>query len=63
VYGEGPGAKNAARSVDNLVRQWRKAGRPSLVDCEISLTYGVSPTGTGWQVADHGDCFVALRWP
>jgi protein-L-isoaspartate(D-aspartate) O-methyltransferase len=63
VYGEGPVAKNAARSVDSLVRQWRKAGRPSLVDCEISLTYGVSPTGTGLEVADHGTCFVALRWP
>ena len=63
VYGEGPGARSAARSVDRLVRQWRKAGRPSLADCEISVTYGEAPTGTGLQVSNHGDCFVALRWP
>ncbi len=63
VYGEEPGAKNAARSLDELVRRWRKAGRPSLADCDISITYGVPPTGTGLQVSNHGDCFIALRWP
>lgn len=63
VYGEGPGATTAARSLDELVRRWRKAGRPSLADCEISITYSVPPTGSGLQVANHNDCFVALRWP
>ena len=63
VYGEGPGARTAARSLDELVRRWRKAGRPSLADCEISITYSVPPTGSGLQVANHNDCFVALRWP
>jgi protein-L-isoaspartate(D-aspartate) O-methyltransferase len=63
VYGEGPGAARAERSLDELVRQWRKAGRPSLADCQITVTYGVAPTAAGVQVANHDGCFTALRWP
>lgn len=62
-YGEGPGAASAERALDGLVRSWRRAGCPSLADCEVTMTYDVAPAGAGVQVAEHHGCFVGLRWP
>ena len=63
VYGVGPGAAQAERSLDELVKRWRKAGHPSLSDCEITVSYDVSPNAVGAQVASRDGCFTAVRWP
>lgn len=63
VYGDGSGAGRAERSLDELVKRWRAAGRPSLADCEVTVTYGRTPTPTGAIMAEHKGCFTALRWP
>jgi len=63
VYGDGSGAARAERSLDELVQRWRAAGRPSLADCEVTLTYAPTPGPTGAIVAEHDGCFTALRWP
>lgn len=63
VYGAGPAAGDAERVLDALVRRWRRAGCPSLADCEITVTYDTAPTGAGVQVAEHNGCYVGLRWP
>lgn len=59
VYGVGPGAAQAERSLDELVKRWRKAGRPSLSDCVITVAYDASPTAVGV----HDGCFTTVRWP
>ncbi len=63
IYGEGSAATRAERSLDELVRRWRSAGRPSLADCEITMTYGVAPPSRGAHVASHEGCVTTLRWP
>ena len=63
VYGDGSGAARAERSLDELVQHWRAAGRPSLADCEVTVTYAPTPSPTGAIVVEHDGCFTALRWP
>lgn len=63
VYGDGPGAAKAERSLDELVGRWRKVGRPSLLDCEITVTYGVVPRAAGAHVTNEDGCFTAVHWP
>lgn len=63
VYGVGPGAAQAERSLDELVKRWRQAGCPSLSDCEITVTYDVSPDAVGAHVANRDGCFTTVRWP
>ena len=63
VYGADSGAAQAERSLDGLVEQWRKAGRPSLADCEITMTYDVTPSAAGAHMANTDGCFTVVRWP
>jgi len=62
LYGDGPGATAAERSLRELVRRWRAAGCPSLSDCEITVSYGRRPPQVT-DVAEHDGTFTALRWP
>lgn len=64
LYGDGPGAAWTARALDDLVRRWRRAGRPSLADCEFTVTYRRPPVArAGARVAEHDGVFTAMCWP
>lgn len=63
VYGDGSGAHQAERSLDELVQRWRRASRPSLADCEVTMTYGPMPSPAGANVANYNGCSTTVRWP
>ncbi|HEX6596775.1 MAG TPA: methyltransferase domain-containing protein [Acidimicrobiales bacterium] len=64
IYGEGPGSELTQRALGELVRRWRRAGCPSLADCQFTVTYeGPPKVGPGANIAEHDGVFTTLQWP